>query len=144
MRWIIRINNWLLWRFKKKVTADQMLVLLPHCLQFSPCQCDIVADVQNCKRCGKCAIAAVADLCKERGVYAFIANGGRLAVAEVKRRNPRCIIAVACVKELFLGLCAVFPYAVYTVQNATPNGPCKDTMVDVDTVSEAMNRFLAK
>ena len=71
-----------------------------------------------------------------------VATGGELAVSRVKDREVRGIIAVACEKELRMGILASLPKPVLGLFNERPNGPCKDTRVDLVEVERAIEWFL--
>jgi hypothetical protein len=119
------------------------MVLLPHCLQQDDCDADLEADVQHCRRCGRCGIAGIADLCAARGIKAFLVSGGQLALSTIKQTKPRFVIAVACDKELILGLVSVFPTPVYALENERPHGPCKNTCVKIAALERAIDRFVS-
>src|SRR5690554_4022713 len=42
--------------------AGRVLVLVPHCLQWSECKVRITSDVSNCRRCGRCAIGDLLEI----------------------------------------------------------------------------------
>jgi len=139
---IITLSNALTRLRGKKCAAEQVLLLLPSCLQFSKCKQNIRYDLGECKRCGRCKIKDMLDLAEEYGVVPFVATGGRLAAQKAKSDDVKVIVAVACEKELRAGIMAVFPKTVMAVVNTRPNGPCVDTDVDVAAVREAIERFV--
>ena len=126
----------------RKRAAEQVLSLLPSCLQVSKCKQNIRHDLGECKRRGRCKIKDMLDLAEEYGVAPFVATGGRLAAQKAKSDDVKAIVAVACEKELRAGIMAVFPKAVMAVVNMRPNGPCVGTDVGVATVREAIGRFV--
>ncbi|MFC1809028.1 DUF116 domain-containing protein [Candidatus Omnitrophota bacterium] len=139
---IIKINNFLIRCFRRNYPSDKVMILLPHCLQLSGCSASVVQSIDNCKRCKKCGIADIAFECEEKDIKVFIASGGELAISEIKKTRPKFIIAVACNKELILGLFSIFPLPVYAIENERPNGPCKDTVVNVVRLKWVINRFI--
>ena len=55
-RTIIRLNNWRKQKNNFNVDPENVLLLLPGCIQDSDCAQNIVKDINQCKRCGNCAI----------------------------------------------------------------------------------------
>lgn len=139
---IVKFNNWLT-RFRRhRIKPDELLVLIPHCLQIQHCDHNVRGDLDNCQRCGRCPIAGILALKEKYGVTVELVSGGRKAVAAAKSKKIKGIVAVACAKELTAGLKAVFPKAVMAVMNAQPEGPCVNTTVDIDAVEAAIQSFL--
>ncbi len=141
-RSFIEINNQLVLAQRPRATADQLLLLMPHCLQFHECQFRITGNVFHCKRCGKCPIKGLAELSEKYGVGLAVATGGTLARRIVVERRPRLIIAVACERDLASGIQDSYPLPVFGITNYRPHGPCFDTQVDLARVEEALHTFL--
>ena len=141
-RSFIEINNQLVLAQHPRTTADKLLLLMPHCLQFHECQFRITGSTVHCKRCGKCPITGLVELSEKYGVGLAVATGGTLARRIVVERKPRLIIAVACERDLSSGIQDSYPLPVFGVLNQRPNGPCYDTLVDLEKVEEALTTFL--
>jgi uncharacterized protein len=141
-RSFIEINNQLLLAQHPKASADELLLLMPHCLQFHECQFRITGSVLHCKRCGKCPIKGLAELSDKYGVGLAVATGGTLARRIVVERRPKLIIAVACERDLSSGIQDSYPLPVFGITNYRPNGPCYDTLVNLERVEEALLAFL--
>jgi hypothetical protein len=141
-RSFIEINNQLLLAQHPRATADKLLLLMPHCLQFHECQFRITGSTVHCKRCGKCPITGLVELSEKYGVGLAVATGGTLARRIVVERRPHLIIAVACERDLSSGIQDSYPLPVYGVVNQRPKGPCFDTLVDLEKVEEALRTFL--
>jgi uncharacterized protein len=141
-RSFIEINNQLVLAQHPRATADKLLLLMPHCLQFHECQFRITGSTVHCKRCGKCPITGLVGLSEKYGVGLAVATGGTLARRIVVERKPRLIIAVACERDLSSGIQDSYPLPVFGVLNQRPNGPCYDTLVDLAKVEEALTTFL--
>lgn len=137
-RLFIRCNNAFVRRRRLQVAASEILLLVPHCLQFSRCPHNIVHDIGQCRQCGQCMIGALRELCAERGAPFKVASGGREAVGRVRQPDIKVVVAVACDKELVEGILGAFPKPVLAVPNQQPRGPCKDTTVDLAPVREAL------
>ena len=141
-RLFIRINNAMTGLRRVCVPADSLLLLVPHCLQRSACKHNVAQDVEACRRCGECDIAGLLKLRDRYGLQCNLAGGGRQAVASVKDRAVRAVVAVACEKELCQGIWASFPKPVRAVVNERPNGPCRDTRVCLEEVEQAVLAML--
>lgn len=135
---VIGLNNLSIKARRPRVKPGEILVLLPSCLQASPCKQNVVGDLAECRRCGRCPMGAILDLCERTGVAAALVKGGRMAVELARQKHIRAIVAVACEKELRAGILATFPKATLALPNRRPHGPCKDTEVDVAELEKAI------
>ncbi len=140
---IVRLGNWLTRRRRPRVRPEEVLLLAPHCLQWSDCPHNITHRPENCRRCGKCKVKDLIELAERFGLQFYVAGGGREAVRRVKRDDVRAVLAVACEKELREGMCAIFPRPVLGVVNLRPHGPCRDTDVEMAEVEAAVRELLA-
>lgn len=137
----IDINNFLLFSLNKRITLDRILILLPHCLQLHNCKAKITDDIHNCLNCGKCNIKELAILSDKKGIFIAVATGGTLARRVLEEKRPKAVIAVACERDLSSGVIDSFPLPVYGLPNIRPNGPCRDTLVDVSALSELIEKI---
>ena len=142
MEAFVETNNSLVWAQRKRLSTERVLMLLPHCLQHHECQWRITFDISNCRRCGKCDIASLAELSDRFGIAVRVATGGTLARKVVKDYRPTVILAVACGRDLSSGIIDSHPIPVFGVLNERPNGPCFDTKVDVDRVEEILTEMM--
>lgn len=138
----IKVNNELVRNEAGRYEADDILLLLPHCLQNSRCDMRLTYDINNCKRCGKCPIKDLLELSERYGVHMAIATGGTIARRIVVQTRPKIILAVACERDLSSGIQDTYPIPTYGVMNERPNGPCLDTQVSTALVEKALQRFL--
>jgi uncharacterized protein len=143
-RIVVGLSNFTTKLRRTRVAPDQLLLLIPHCIQRSTCVQGIAAGVWNCARCGACKLDALIALSEKYGCRIEVASGGRLAIDKVRDPGVRAVVAVACNTELRQGIMASFPKAVLGVVNAWPEGPCKNTDVDIDPVEKAIQWFLRK
>lgn len=133
-RLVLGLNGFLN-RFRSQhAPAENILVLVPHCLQRSSCGHNVIHDVDQCERCGECAVGGLLELREAFGVKLSLVSGGRQAVAAVKSPEVHLIVAVACERELAQGVMAAFPKTVIPVPNTQPEGPCKNTQVSLDAL----------
>jgi hypothetical protein len=139
----IKVNNELVRGEGHRYPADRLLLLMPHCIQNSRCKYRLTYDIDNCKRCGECALAGLLNLRDKYGIKLAVATGGTIARRIVVQHRPKLIIAVACERDLASGIQDTHPLPVYGILNSRPFGPCLDTDVALDKVEWAIKEFLA-
>ncbi|MBI4688609.1 MAG: DUF116 domain-containing protein [Nitrospirae bacterium] len=137
---VINVNNKLV-RNGRFNPTKRILLLLPHCLQWSECKLKITFNVYNCAGCGKCEIKDFTTIAKKLGLELFIATGGTLARRIVADTKPEAIVAVACERDLSSGIADSYPMPVLGIINDRPYGPCFNTRVDIDKVEDALKFF---
>ncbi len=138
----VSISNMLQKLKGTKCPPSSLLIMFPHCIQWSKCPQKITLDLNECKACGKCKVMDLIALSERYGVQLAVATGGRAALQRVKSEEVRGVIAIACEKELRIGLMAAFPKAIVSVPNLRPNGYCKDTDVTMEDVEQTVRNFL--
>ncbi len=138
----IKVNNELVRSEARRYKPEEVLLLMPHCLQSSKCEMRLTYDVNNCKRCGKCPIKGLLDLSERYGVHLAIATGGTIARRIVVQNRPKMILAVACERDLSSGIQDTYPLPVFGVLNERPHGPCLDTQVSLQRLEKALLLFL--
>lgn len=138
----IQVNNDMALKGSKKYEPHELLILLPHCIQWSGCPIRVSSDSSRCKRCGKCNVGALLTLSERYGVHIAIATGGTIARRIVVQTNPKMILAVACERDLASGIQDTHPLTVYGILNERPNGPCMDTQVSLGRVEDALKFFI--
>ncbi|MCI5836893.1 MAG: DUF116 domain-containing protein [Veillonellaceae bacterium] len=141
---LIDLINRISLRYLNEVRPEEVMLLTPHCLQWSGCPLKVTHDAFLCKECGRCPVAGLVRLAKTHHVGLHIATGGTFARLLVKKHRPKVIIAIACERDLVLGMCDVFPILVFGVLNARPNGPCYNTQVDLAKVERILLHVLRK
>jgi uncharacterized protein len=106
--------------------AERLLVLVPRCLSR-----EVMQGLQTL-----------------RGRYGFsqlTVTGGTEARRAIAQQRPRGIVAVACERDLLAGVRDVGGRVpVLAFPNLRPEGPCKNTTVDLVRVEEAVRRFLGR
>ncbi|NMA54771.1 MAG: DUF116 domain-containing protein [Firmicutes bacterium] len=141
-RSFIEINNTLVRARKIKVPPERLLILAPHCLQYSGCGLKVTADVNNCRSCGQCQIKDLLLLARELNVQLAVVTGGTLARKKVLELKPQAIVAVACERDLSSGLQDVYPLPAFGILNERPHGPCVDTKVSLERLRAAVLSFI--
>jgi hypothetical protein len=138
----IELNNHLVQSNHHRTRPNQLLVLLPHCIQDFDCQIKITGNIKNCKGCGKCEIKDLIELSDQYQVKIAVATGGTLARRIIVENRPEAIVAVACELDLTSGIQDSYPIPVIGILNERPNGPCFNTKVDIQKVKDAILDFL--
>ena len=140
----IAFSNGLVMRAGGKGVRGRLLVLLPRCLQREGCARAVTEDVKNCRACGNCDLAELVPLMERHGFHMAVATGGRLARAMVRDLKPAGVIAVACERELLEGLREIGGVPVICITNRRPEGPCKNTEVDLEEFESAVRRLMGE
>jgi hypothetical protein len=135
-RFVINLNNRFVKQEKPKI--NNILLLLPHCLQMSECKIRLTYNVYNCERCGKCEIRDLIYIANRNGLKLSIATGGGLARRIISEVRPDAVVAVACENDLSSGIADTYPLPVLGIPNERPYGPCMNTRVDLQKVKEAI------
>ena len=138
----IELNNHLVQSNHHRTRPNQLLVLLPHCIQDFDCQIKITGNIKNCKGCGKCEIKDLIELSDQYQIKIAVATGGTLARKIIVENRPEAIVAVACELDLTSGIQDSYPIPVIGILNERPNGPCFNTKVDIQKVKDAILDFL--
>jgi hypothetical protein len=126
------------------VKPEKLLILLPQCLQNNDCAFRITKDIKSCKRCGCCQIAEIVPLLENCCIMGWVATGGTLARKHITDYRPDAVIAVACPRDLSSGIIDCFPIPVYGILNQRPEGPCINTLVDMEKIRWAINNFVSQ
>lgn len=138
----IELNNIIVKTNKRKYEPHEVLLILPHCIQYHECTYKITGVKNNCKMCGKCEIGDITKMCKDKQIALEVVTGGTAARNVIKSRRPKVIFAVACERDLFMGIVDVRVIPVIGIKNEQPNGPCFDTKVDVKLMEKEIDSIL--
>ena len=136
------MNNWLIRVRRVRVQPQNLLLLVPHCLQGTGCQQAVNEGIDRCRRCGQCDVAGLIAIRDRYGILCNLANGGRQALDFLRDPAVKAVVAVACEQELADGIRAALPTPVLAVPNTRPNGPCKGTGVPLEAVEAAVRSLL--
>lgn len=115
----VRFSNAIV-RASHRPGKGKTIILIPRCLK---------AELRN----------AVQDMGARAGVGVFVATGGGEARKVIRQERPSAVIGVACERDLISGIHDVAPkLATLGVTNQRPEGPCKNTLVDLDELRAAI------
>ena len=142
MQSLIDLINHLVTLHLYVVPADRVLLLTPHCLQWSSCVHKVTTDVNNCKQCGNCQVGDLLAVSERYGCHFVVVTGGTLARLKVKELKPKAIVAIACERDLVSGMNDVFPIPVIGVLNERPCGPCCNTRVNMERIEEVVQGLI--
>ncbi len=118
----IKANNALTASYNRKINKSKILVLLPRCLKK-----DIRKSILSMVEGYNCSVHTV--------------GGGEQARQAVKKEKPTCIIALACERDLVSGIRDVaLKIPVMGIPNKRPEGPCKNTLVDLEMFEEILKQ----
>ncbi|MFR2316766.1 DUF116 domain-containing protein [Terrisporobacter sp.] len=140
----IKINNTYIYSNKYNFNSEDLIILIPHCIQNHNCKLKVTNDIDNCKNCGICKISDLQQLKEKYNTKIFVATGGTLARKIIIDNKPKAVIAVACERDLTSGVRDIRKIPVLGVFNSRPNGPCIDTNIDINEVEKAINFFTCK
>ena len=111
-------------RASHKPGRGSVIILLPRCLN------------SDMKR-------QIKDLAERAGVGAFTATGGGQARNIIRQHRPSAVIGIACERDLMSGIHDVAPkMPTVGITNKRPEGPCKNTVVDLDEVRAAIEMLM--
>ena len=139
---IIVLNNRLINKYDQVFEYEDILVLLPHCIQDKDCKFRITHNQDNCVMCGKCDFGSILKYCRERGINLRIATGGTLARKIIMELRPKAIVAVACHRDLIEGISDVKKIPVLALTNIIGKcGPCVSTGVDTEKLFSLIEKL---
>jgi hypothetical protein len=120
----LKVHNIILGSKSPKTDAEKLLLLMPRCLTKESNQ----------------------DLRQLRDKYQFrmaTVGGGTQARSKIKEIRPSIIIAIACERDLLSGFRDVNTHIpVIGFPNRRPEGPCKNTCVDMRQIEDAIKNCL--
>jgi len=120
----LKIHNMIIGSRPARTEPERLLVLTPRCLtKENNSQLRILRDKYHFQMA--------------------TAGGGSEARMKIKEVRPRVVIAIACERDLLSGFKEVNPYIpVIGFPNRRPEGPCKNTCVDLAEIEQAIKKCL--
>ncbi len=114
----VKFHNDLMYATRTGRNAKRFLLLLPRCLS---------AETRK----------QINELCNKYQCKAFTAFGGDEARKIIREQRPAAVIGVACERDLLSGIQDTAPkIPVLGLPNKRPEGPCKNTFVDIKELEE--------
>ncbi len=119
----IKVNNTLIQSHRRRIDSNKLLILLPRCLN-------------------KATRQEIKELLQGQPHGVFTVGGGEEARRVIKQQRPTFIIALACERDLISGIRDVAIHVpVIGIPNKRPEGPCKNTYVDMNEFRGALRFF---
>jgi hypothetical protein len=143
-RSFLAYNNRVVKAKKARFKPEEILLLLPRCIQNTECKNSVVTDMANCASCGKCDLAEIKKVVKETGIRAAVVTGGSQARELLKTLRPKAVVAIACERELLSGIFDSTTNYVFALLNSRPFGPCLNTKTDTVALRETLDAILRR
>lgn len=122
----IKVHNYVMRTRADRLNPERLLVLLPRCL-------------------GKEARAEINKRAQEYDIHIVTAGGGEEARKAIRQYRPTLILAVACERDLLSGIKDVTERVpVLAVPNKRPEGPCKNTCLQIEKFEEILSFVKAR
>lgn len=119
-----KINNTLVGSHPKIVAPERLLLLAPRCLTKESNQ-------------------RLRTLRDKYGIVLAVVGGGTDARLKIRQNRPEMVLAVACERDLLSGFKEVnVRLPVIGFPNTRPEGPCKNTCVDLGSIEAHICRCL--
>jgi len=120
----LKVHNTLLRARPRRVPAERLLILAPRCLT-------------------KGNNKGLREIRDKFGVHMSVVGGGTEARKKIHQTRPQLIIALACERDLRSGFVEINPkIPVIGIPNQRPEGPCKNTCVDLNLIEQIVVRNL--
>jgi len=122
----VMVSNSISRALKHKGRSEKLLILLPRCL-------------------AKEELQAINGLKKIYPLEIHTVSGGELARKKVRELRPTAVIGVACERDLVSGIRDVGQkISVIGIPNERPEGPCRNTRIDMDELIEAIEFYVGE
>jgi hypothetical protein len=119
----VKVHNALIRSYDRQINRKKLMILLPRCLN------------KDTRR-------EIKDLAASNGYDMFTVGGGEEAWKVIRQHRPSFIIALACERDLVSGIKDVaLRIPVIGIANKRPEGPCKNTYIDMDEFRRALDFF---
>ena len=120
----IKVSNSLIKATQDTFECEKLLILIPRCLQ---------RPIRD----------KISELAEKYHCEVYTASGGEAARKVVAQSKPSAIIGVACERDLLSGLQDnLDKIPIIAIPNIRPEGPCKNTLVELDEIEKAVKFFL--
>jgi len=122
----IKVHNYIMTAHANRLDTERLLMLLPRCL-------------------GKTARSEIMSRAKEYEMHVVTAGGGEEARKAIGQYRPTLILAVACERDLVSGIKDVSDKVpVLAIPNKRPEGPCKNTCLQIEKFEEILKFIKAR
>lgn len=123
---LLQVGNRITAANTKQIQSNELLILLPRCLT------KVMRDAVN-------------EIAVRYGIIAHVCGGGQQARQLLAEKRPKGVIAVACERDLMAGVQDVgAAIPVIAIANKRPEGPCRNTHIDLLDLENAFRTFLGE
>ena len=136
----VQLNN-IFSLFETRKNRKSVLALLPSCIQHFDCKQRGEVDAKECKECDLCSIPEMDQICRDHSVQFAVAYRGKVANELIVQTRPEAVIAVACERELLVGISEACKVPVFGISNFRPEGPCLNAKVDLREFQRVVENF---
>jgi len=120
----LKIHNLFITAVPSLIPPDRLLVLAPRCLT----------------RENNIRLRQLRD---QHGFRMAICDGGAAARKSIRETHPKLVLAIACERDLISGFKEINPFIpVIGIPNQRPDGPCKNTCIDLTLLEKTLSRCL--
>lgn len=123
---VLQVGNRLTAVNQAMIERDELLILLPRCLD-------------------KQTRDDIKLMTSKYDVDFHICAGGQMARQLLTEKKPKGVIAVACERDLMAGVQDVkAAVPVIAIANKRPEGPCRNTLINMNEMENAIRMYLGK
>jgi hypothetical protein len=123
---ILQVGNLLTAVNQEQIKRDELLILLPRCLD-------------------KATRDEIKEVTAKYDIDFHICAGGQMARQLLAEKKPKGVIAVACERDLMSGVQDVkAAVPVIAIANKRPEGPCRNTHINMTEMENAIRMYLGK
>ncbi len=126
----------------KKISRDDKILVLPHCLRHSDCEANLETAGLVCKNCNRCVIGVLKDQGEDLGYQVFIIPGSTFLKKIIEENDFKAVLGVACYQDLNLAMMKLNKFSCQGVPLLRDG--CVNTKVDYKAVLEKMGVKLEK
>ncbi|RAP53073.1 MAG: hypothetical protein BZ137_07625 [Methanosphaera sp. rholeuAM130] len=120
--------------------AEDVIIVLPHCLRDTTCPAVLGESGLECVKCGKCSIGIIKKISEQKNIDVYIVPGSSFIKNILKQRKFKAVIGVACPLDLNLAMTSLHDFTPQGVYLLTDG--CINTTVDVEEVIDLINKTL--
>lgn len=123
-----------------EINAEDVILVLPHCLRNTQCPAKLGESGLECIQCGKCCIGPIKEISDKKHVDLFIVPGSSFIKNIVKKRKFKAVIGVACPVDLNLAMTSLrdfTPQGVYLLTDG-----CINTTVNPEEIIDLINKTI--
>lgn len=124
----------------ENTNAEDVIIVLPHCLRDMTCPALLGKSGLECVKCGKCSIGKIKNISDKKNIDLYIVPGSSFIKNIVKQRKFKAVIGVACPVDLNLAMTSLHEFTPQGVYLLTDG--CINTTVNVEEVIDLINKTL--